>query len=181
MPYHERMELGVIVERREGTSEWESETWAPVAVMAPAPDDAGWRELSARDDGSIQFHAGNEVLELYRADTEAYVENLNAAQPGIYVILSEDEDDGDFPYAIHAVTASPYEAQDVLDAGEDIVECVAMPDIVLAWIKGFVDEHHVVKKFVKRKRDKVNPDEPKFGKEPIFLNPGGRKNRDPLG
>ena len=57
------------------------------------------------------------------------------------------------------VTASPYEAQDYSDNGEDIVEKVMMTPQVHAWISAYVDTHHEEEAFVKRRRDKYQ--EPK--------------------
>lgn len=181
MPFQESMELGVVVERQTLENPWEEFSWLPAAVLAPAPADAGaWRVLS--DTGGVTtFHAGNHVLDLYRADTEAYVENLNSAHPAVYVVLAEDDSDDGMPWCVQAITASPYEAQDVCDSGEEIVERVVMPDIVLSWITDFVDRHHVEKKFVKRKRDKLNIEEQKFGKDPIFSNQGRKRAEDGRG
>jgi len=49
------------------------------------------------------------------------------------------------------VTASPYLAEDLLD-GDDIVEALAMPEGLIAWVQAFIDRHHVDEPFVKRKR-----------------------------
>ena len=105
----------------------------------------------------------------FRKETEAYKVNLEEAQPVIYVILREDEDaDEDAPMAVHLVTASPYEAQDYLDSGDEIVARLDMPDDVEAFIRSFVAAHHVEEKFKKRRRDSVRPEDHKFGQEPIF-------------
>ncbi|MBL4598006.1 MAG: DUF3305 domain-containing protein, partial [Rhizobiaceae bacterium] len=47
-------------------------------------------------------------------------------------------------------------------------EKVAMPEAVAALIQAFVEEHHVDEKFIKRRRDKLDLEEQKFGKTPIF-------------
>ena len=57
--------------------------------------------------------------------------------------------DGPQPFL---VTASPYEAQQYQVGGDEIVEPVAMPEAVIAWVRDFVDRHHVDEPFVKRKR-----------------------------
>jgi hypothetical protein len=43
-------------------------------------------------------------------------------------------------------------------AGNNIVEPVPMPDVVRDTVAAFVAEHHVEEVFVKRKRDRVNPE-----------------------
>ena len=73
-----------------------------------------------------------------------------------------------FPMFPRIVTASSYEAQDYHDAGDDIIEKIAMPEAVAAFVQAFVEEHHVDVEFIKRRRDRLNTEEQKFGKTPIF-------------
>ncbi len=121
-----------------------------------------------RADGWHQYHAATLPLELFRKETEAYLYNLGNREPAIYVVLREVEEDGaPHPIEVHLVTASPFEAQDYLDSGEDVVEPVAMPDDVRAWIERFVEEHHEEEKFFKRRPEKMDLDEHKFGQEPL--------------
>jgi Protein of unknown function (DUF3305) len=171
MSSSELIELGVVIERRKIDNPWQEYSWLPVAVFTGAEPIAQWREIS-RDATVVQYHAATLPVEIFRSDTEAYQENLGSAPPSVYVVLSEDEEgDGQFPYFVQSVTLSPYEAQDVLDSGEEIVERVVMPEPVLAWLQEFIDEHHVDKPFKKRKRDRLDLEEQKFGKDPIFLDP----------
>ena len=79
-----------------------------------------------------------------------------------------DETNDEVPLEVHLVTASPFEAQDYLDTGEDIIERMPLPDALLEQIKTFIAEHHEDEKFKKRKRDKLDIEEHKFGQEPIF-------------
>ena len=53
--------------------------------------------------------------------------------------------------AIDTVIESP-------QAGEQIVESLPMPEQLQDAIAAFVAEHHVERTFVKRKRDRANPD-----------------------
>ena len=62
---------------------------------------------------------------------------------------------------------SPFESQDYLDSGEDIVEPLTMPEPLVAWIERFVATHHEEETFIKRKRDKLNIRDEKFGQESI--------------
>ena len=50
------------------------------------------------------------------------------------------------------------------EAGNDLVESVPMPDAIREQVAAFVAEHHVEREFVKRKRDRANPDA--FGRRP---------------
>jgi hypothetical protein len=133
-----------------------------------APQDAAWVEM-VRDEGYVRYHAATLPLTLHRKETEALRLNLMLDQPELYVVLQEaDEPGSPFPYLPHVVTASSYHAQDFHDAGEDIIEKVAMPEGVAALIQAFVEEHHVEEEFKKRRRDKLDVEEQKFGKTPIF-------------
>lgn len=163
--------LGVVVERRESTHPWGDWVWKPVAVFSGARAEARW-EIMMQEASFVRFHAGTLNFVLHRKETEAYIENLNLEEPVIYVILQENGDEAaEFPWEPHAVTASPFEAQDYEDTGDDIIEKVPMPEEVAAFVQAFVDHHHVEQKFIKRKRDKLKLEDQKFGKHPIFEEP----------
>ena len=160
--------LGIVVEKRDSTHPWADAIWMPVSVFLNAEPEAKWQEMM-KSPGCIRYHAGTLLLTLHRKETEALRSNLMLAVPELYIVLQEDEDPhAEFPYFAHAITASAYDAQDMLDAGDDIVEKVAMPESVAAFIQAFVEEHHMDEEFIKRKRDKLKLEEQKFGKEPIF-------------
>ncbi len=161
--------LGIIVEKRKSSHPWADWQWLPVAVFMNASKTASWEEL-VRDDNFVRYHAATLSLTLHRKETEALRLNLSLDQPELYVVLQENEDhQSEFPYLPQAVTASSYDAQDFHDAGDDIIEKVAMPDAVAAFIQAFVEEHHVEQEFKKRRRDRVDLEEQKFGKSPIFV------------
>jgi hypothetical protein len=158
------MAVGIVVERRDSSHPWQDHTWRPVAVIpgAAAMDPSGpWRELS-REDGRALFHAGTLEVELYRTDTDAYREATAGDAPVLFVVLREDAD-GMHEVTPFAATVSLYEAQDFLDAGEDIVERVPMPEPMAAWVQEFIDAHHTDQSFQKRKR-KRHGDGAKAGK-----------------
>ncbi len=146
------MPLGVIVERREIDHPWQKCIWRPVAVMpgtAPVDD---WTEL-ARGRGFVRFFCGTLPLSLHRGETEAYRYTLANTPPPVYVVLrSADAREDGREIRPFLVTASPYEAEDFLDSGDEIVEAVPMPEGVIAWVQDFIDLHHVDVPFVKRKR-----------------------------
>lgn len=160
--------LGIVVERRKSSHPWADWIWMPISVIPNAQAEAKWVEMM-RTKESVQYHAGTLLLTLHRKDTDALRANLMLPVPELYVVLQETEEStSDFPYAPHAVTASAYDAQDMTDAGDDIVEKVPMPEMVAAFIQAFVEEHHVEEKFIKRKRDRLKLEDQKFGKQPIF-------------
>ena len=167
MTKQESLDVGVIVERRKINHPWQEWEWKAVGVFigAAAPDE--WTEV-ASGEGWTHFHAATLPIELHRRETEAYVHNLNTQSPSVYVVMREDEDgETGFPFYVDIVTASPYDAQDYLDSGEELVERVAMPDPIIAWVEHFIAQHHVEEKFIKRRRDKVRVEDHKFGQEPI--------------
>jgi len=130
-----------------------------------------------RGEGWTHYHMGTLKLELHRKETQSYLTNLNDNPPKLYIVLREDEDPASaadvFPLL---VTASPFEAQDYLDAGDEIVEGVTMPDGIIAWLKAFCDHHHVDEPFKKRKRRKYDPNEVHFSRRPDQQGPGRHLN-----
>lgn len=156
------MPIGVVVRRTPGVTRWAKWAWRAVAVLPGAPP-ADWVEMR-REGEAVEFHAGTVDIELWRTDTEAYLVALSNDPPSVYVVLRPSEDDEtDHEFELVTVTASPYEAQDYCDTGEEIVEPVAMPPGLIAWIRDFVDRHHVDKEFVKRRRDRVRIDRTEDG------------------
>ncbi len=152
------MPVGVVVRRTPGVTRWAKWAWQAVAVL-PGAGPADWKELR-RDGEAVEYHAGTLPVTLYRTDTEAYLNGLTAPVPSIYVVLIKDGDG----LKLHSATASPYEAQDYMDNGEDIVEAVPMPDGLIAWIREFVERHHQDEVFIKRRRDKHRIDLKEDGK-----------------
>ncbi|WP_108857444.1 DUF3305 domain-containing protein [Aliiroseovarius pelagivivens] len=145
------MPIGVVLRRAPGVTRWAAWTWKAVDVL-PGAKQADWRVL--RQEGEItDYHAATPTLELHGADTEAYLHGLNAQSPSLYAVMRETEDDAR-PLELVLLTASPYEAQDYADNGEDIIEKIAMPPAIQAWVSDFVDTHHREEVFKKRKRDK---------------------------
>jgi hypothetical protein len=83
--------------------------------------------------------------------------------PSIYVVLREEAPDA-APFEVVLVTASPYEGQDYADNGEDIVEKVAMPAGLIAWVRDFAQTHHTDQAFIKRRRDRMSVEQREDGK-----------------
>jgi hypothetical protein len=162
----ETLDVGVIVERRKIDHPWQEWSWRPVAVVPGAPRVDGWSQ-TVTGDGWTQFHAATVTVELHPTEAEGYAVSLEPP-PRVWVVLRADEDGGDFPYKVHLVTVSAYRAQDYLGSGEEIVESVPMPPLMVAWLEAYVAEHFVAVPFKKRQRDTVRIEDQMFGKEPIF-------------
>ena len=144
-----RMPVGVVLRRQPGVTRWAKWSWRAVAVT-PGGGPGHWTELR-REGEAVEYHAATVPLELHRAETEAYLVALNGVPPSVFVILAPAVGAEGRP-TVKKVTASAYEAQDFGDNGEDVVERVAMPEGLAAWIADFCQRHHVNEPFVKRKR-----------------------------
>lgn len=149
------IEVGVIVERSKGASQWVNFYWRPVNVVVGVPDTPAWTILS-EDGDRTTFYAGAAAVELYRTETAHYRDNLQMDPPQLWVILRPVE--GNPPYEVAAVTADPAEGEGMTEAGANIVEPLPMPEPLQEAVAAFVAEHHVERTFVKRKRDRANPD-----------------------
>ncbi len=158
------MPLGVVIRRSPSVSRWATWAWKVVDVLPGAPA-ADWRVLR-EEDGVTEYHAATLPLTLHRRETEAYKVALTMEPPSVYVVLRPGEpDDPDArEYSVFLVTASSYEAQDYLDSGEEIVEQVPAPPGLVAWIRDFVDTHHVEEEFKKRRRDRLDTERVEDGK-----------------
>lgn len=149
---HERIRVGVVVERRKATSPWIDHVWMPVAVLAGEPEAEPWTVLATEGD-TTRFYAGSAEVGLYRTETGNYRDNLVSGAPSLWVVLQPTESDP--PYALVAVTADPAEGEAHTEAGSNVVEMVPMPDVVHDLVAAFVTEHHVERQFFKRKRDRA--------------------------
>lgn len=151
------MPVGVIVRKTPGVTKWAKWNWKAVAVL-PGAGPAEWAEMR-REGDAVEYHAGTLPLELYRTDTEAYLTGLSCKIPSLYVVMrNAGYTDELKDIELLLITASPYEAQDYMDSGEEVVEPIAMPDGVIAWVADFIELHHEDEVFVKRKRDKKRTD-----------------------
>ena len=147
--------VGVLVERSKSASPWADFHWRPVGILMGVPDAPSWTKLS--DDGErATFYAGATDIELYRTETTNYRDNLHLETPLLWIILCPVE--GDPPYELASVTADPAEGEAMTETGVNLVEAVAMPKPMQETIAAFVAEHHVEQVFVKRKRDRANPE-----------------------
>ncbi len=155
--------LGIVLRRSPASSRWVSWTWT-VAGVLPGAGPADWRELR-REGEAVEYHAATVPLEFWASDVEAYMTGLAARVPAIYVVMRRTTE-ADAPHDLEVVlaTASPYEAQDYLDSGEEIVEQAPMPEGLVAVVRDFVERHHEEEPFVKRRRDKRRVDLAEDGK-----------------
>jgi hypothetical protein len=150
-----RIAVGVVVERCKAQSPWIDFTWRATAVLHGEPVAQPWTVLSATGDTTM-FYAGAADIELYRTETTHYRDNLASGSPGLWVVMSAT--DADPAYRIVAVTADPAEGEGFTEAAGSIVEQVPMPEPIQRIVAAFVAEHHVERQFIKRQRDRADPE-----------------------
>lgn len=150
-----RIPVGVVIERRKAKSPWADFIWRPVAVLPGVPSATPWTELDG-DADRMNFYGGTAVINLYRSDTSGYWENLATGAASLWVSLRPTGREP--PYEITAVTADPSEGEAFTECATDLVETVPMPEPVRAAIASFVAEHHIEHPFVKRQRDRADPE-----------------------
>jgi hypothetical protein len=154
-PPLETIAVSVVIERTKGTSAWVDYLWRPSAVLAGAPDTPLWSKLSEAGERAT-FYAGAAEVELHRTETANYRDNLATGDPLLWVVLRKT--DGEPPYTVFAVLADPAEGEAMTEAGNDLVDTVAMPEAVESVVANFVAEHYVEQTFQKRKRDRADPE-----------------------
>jgi len=150
-----KIAVGVVVERSKSASQWADFYWRPLGVLPGAPDTPPWTKLN--DNGErASFYAGSTDVELYRTETANYRDNLQSETPSLWIVLRPVE--ADPPYELASVTADPAEGEAMTEAGANLVATVPMPQPMQEAIAAFIAEHHVEQMFVKRNRDRANPE-----------------------
>jgi len=150
-----RIPVGVVIERRKATSPWVDFLWRPIAVLPGIPDAKPWTALEV-DTERTQFYGGSAEIELYRSDTSGYRDNLAPGAASLWVVVRPTGVEP--PYEIAAVTADPSEGEAYNEGTANLVETVSMPQAIRAALAEFVAEHHVEHPFVKRERDRADPE-----------------------
>ncbi|MFY0612392.1 MAG: DUF3305 domain-containing protein [Hyphomicrobiaceae bacterium] len=161
--------VGVVIAREPIDHPWQDFRWRPVELLIGHPKLAIGDTITETEQ-QTQFFGGSFTIELHRKETSGYLVNLENDPPVVYIVMREAEDDDPddaLPVIVEMVTVTPFEAQDFLDSGEDIVEPLTMPEPLVAWLQRFVATHHEEEVFIKRKRDKLDIRNEKFGQEPI--------------
>jgi hypothetical protein len=147
--------VGVVVERRKAKSPWTDFVWRPVAVLPGVPNTAPWTVLDG-DGERTTFYAGASAIELHRSESSGYHDNLSTEAALLWVVLHPTS--GDPPYMVAAVTADPSEGEASTESAANLVETVPMPEPIRATVAEFVADNYVERKFVRRQRDRADPD-----------------------
>ena len=151
----ETAEVGVIVERRAVKNPWVDHAWVPVVVLVGVPAAAPWTVLEQSAE-LIRYYAGTVEMEFFGSDTTMYRENLRSQRPSLWVALRHT--DAPPGVVLHLVTADPADAEALTEPGTDIIEALPMPVEIRQQLAAFVEAHHVERPFIKRKRDRADPD-----------------------
>lgn len=152
-----RISVGVVVDRSKATSPWLDFVWRPTSVLEGVPAAAPWTILR-EEPGITSFYVGPAVIDLHRTETANYISNLRSGAPVLWIVLRPTGTEP--PYVVLAVTADPAEGEAMTETGDDLVETVPMPSSIVEAIEAFVAEHHVERTFIKRQRDRPEPDSP---------------------
>jgi hypothetical protein len=162
------LEVAVVMrrERLHGpSSHWQPWRWTLDDVT---PDDPAFgsapRLLREDEAGQRWLHPGFKV-ELFRDEAEGYHLNLSSPAPCWFVLWRMEEEASVAPEPIPrplSVTLSYNEAGRWLDAQEN-VEQVAAPAQVVAWLRAFVDAHHVIEPKGRRRPQSFRPLTDRFG------------------
>ena len=153
LPTELTIPVAILAERRPGVTIWQSHVWRALAVLEEAPPVPAWTRLREENNHEV-FFAGLAEVTLHRTDTPNYKENLEAAEPLIWVVLRETPEG----MAIQAVTVDPGEGEIYTEGPTDLVEALPMPPGLRVLLTSFVAAHHVEREFHKRKRDRQDMD-----------------------
>jgi hypothetical protein len=147
--------VGVVLERSKTEGRWSDTIWKAVGILTGVPATPAWTKLSG-DDERATFYAGAADVELHRAETANYRDNLATGAPLLWVALRPTHEDPPFNLAV--VTADPAEAEAMAAIGDALVDSIEMPQEIRDALEAFVAKHHVERAFVKRKRDRADPE-----------------------
>lgn len=154
-PLSAHAEVAVVVERRDGASEWVAESWRPLEALTEAP--GGPWTLLRRGEGFEHYLAAGVPVTLHRSDLASYRYNLGGAEPRLYVVLRRS-DDAERPVRVVMATLAPDEAQAMSESGEDMVDGVPLPRPLHDWALAFCACHPPDEPMKKRKRDRLDTD-----------------------
>jgi hypothetical protein len=163
--------FSLIFERHASTHPWLDWEWK-VAGMMPVSDVDILREprLLERGNAVSRWLGEPARVDLHRSDVEAYIYNLTSPQPSVFTVAQDREEtvaDG-LIWQTRLVTLSSYQAEEYMSGeGGVLIGKLPMPDDVREWLEAFVALHFQDEPFRKRKRDRVDVDEHKFGQESL--------------
>ena len=142
------VQVAVVMRRERLTgvaSRWQPWCWVLADVVAHEDGFGTAARLLYKDDNEERWLHPGYTVELFRDDAEGYSLNASTEAPGWFVLwrMEEEPQLADEPIARpEMVSLSYYDAGRWLDA-QETVEQVPAPAPVVAWLRAFVQEHHV--------------------------------------
>jgi hypothetical protein len=146
--------IGVVAVRKKLRSAWADHAWLPHSILPAVPAAQPWTSLGKSGEDEL-FYAGACELQLHPSETAHYRDNLTSGRPSLWVALRPIGGD---EHEVAMVTADPYEGEALAGGIGEIVEAVPMPPEIEAKIGAFFEANHVERVFVKRKRDRADPE-----------------------
>jgi hypothetical protein len=145
-----RRTIGIVAEWQSVKNPWIDHRWRVTAILDGVPDLAAWTRIETTP-RLRRYYAGPAELVLYPRETDTLKHNLESSKPCVYVFLrSTIQPPG---MALLGATVCVGEAHAHADTGSDLVEAVAMPPLIAAWVADFVARHHVEREPFRRRRD----------------------------
>jgi hypothetical protein len=154
------MQVGVVLEKRKARSAWLDLIWEARAVLTEPPAAETGAALGKDGEGEL-FYGGEATLEAHTVGTPYYRDNISTGQPRIWVVLRAPEGAG-LPEIVK-VTCDPTEGEGYTETGWNIVNIVPMPEPIIAALMAFIDDYHIDQPYIKRKRDRIDPESLAFG------------------
>ena len=163
--------LSLVYERKASSHPWLDWEWSVRGMMPVADSDINSASrLLERTDQVARWLGEPSRLDLHRTDLDAYVYNLTSPQPSVYTVAHElDEPVADgLIWKTHLVTMSSYEAEEYMSGDDALIGKLVMQTDVREWLEAFVALHYKDSTFKKRRRDKLDTEEYKFGQETLL-------------
>ncbi len=124
--------------------------------MLPEPSAAEPGTLIGRAGETALFYGGPARIEAHPLETQYYRDTTSCPArraSGWCCVRSRER----LPEIVK-VTCDPTEGEGFTETGWDTVNMVPMPEAIEAALAAFIDAHHVDDPFVKRKRDRQDPE-----------------------
>ncbi len=158
--------VAVTLEHRQVDHPWAEDEWRVTGLILDPPEGMHGKIRQQTANG-IEYFAVCDPIELHGKEAEGYLANISSDRPSVWVVMDDEPEEDGLPTGVHLVTVSAYEAQDYLDPGEMRVDVLPMPAELLEIVSAFVEAQPAPAPFRKRKRNRIDTEEHRFGKEPL--------------
>jgi len=161
-----RYPVSIIVEcKRYPDKAWMTDSWSVIGVLPGKETSTGVSGASIhRGEQSEQFLYRGYSIELFPDDAESYYANITGANPGVFVVCEQEEDEG----VLHPllVTLSYDEMASYIEVDTPVFD-LPVPAPVDEWVKAWVLENYRPEKKQKRTRQKWKDDTWKPLRRPV--------------